>query len=335
VYLVNLILNKRLKISETGDVRHCCFQGGYLGNILKTDILELWNGSISNDIRKTIEKGRLHRYCQTEACPFMFNQTLDFFSSVEKDRPYPVYLELDLPSTHCNIGGISPTPETACFMCPRAASSFVTYPDLTDEIIERIRVIIPTLQTFHISGIAESFWKNKIFSILDKVYQPHLTIVAYTNATLFNREVQNRYISSVANSYLSFSLDAASAETYVKVRRVKLFDEICSNIKNYVKIKPATHRCGISNNLKTLNIHEAAKMVSLADELGVRFINLTLTVTCNGLVENTFDKIMNKDNEKIFLDAETKARETAKKLGVELHFQRPFQLTTAGRLPLL
>jgi hypothetical protein len=50
------------------------------------------------------------------------------------------------------------------------------------------------------------------------------------------------------------------------------------------------------------------------------------------------DKVLNKDNESLFADAEAKARETAKRLGVNLFIQRPFRVTDEakdGRISLL
>jgi MoaA/NifB/PqqE/SkfB family radical SAM enzyme len=333
---------RRLKITETGDIKNCCFQTKYLGNIFKEDLIDIWNNSISNDIRQHIEKGTLHSNCQTEACPFMFNKTLTYFSTIEPlQTSYPTCLEIDLPSTHCNIGGINPTPETACFMCPRASRKFTKHEEITDLIIEKSKCLIPYLNALHISGIAEPFWKNKIFDILNKIgyenYKDKINILAYTNGTLFNQEIQQQYIENVKLSNLTFSLDAASEETFVKIRRIKMFKQICDNIRNYVKNKPSTHSCSVNNNLNIVNVQEAEQMVEIVADLGVKFLVLTLTVTCNGLVENTFDKIMNYENEYLFKEAEIKASAMAKKLGITLYVQRPLRekMPHEGRISLL
>ena len=334
---------KRLKITETGDVRHCCFQNTFIGNVLETDILELWNSKISEEVRSSIISGRLHKSCQSEACPFMFSKDLNHFSTIEPiiTPTAPVYLEIDLPSTHCNIGGINPTPQTACFMCPRASNSFIALPDLTNRIVMRIKHIVEHISVLHVSGIAESFWKGRIFDILDMMnyqqYKEQITVLAYTNGTLFDNELQKKYTDTVKRSHLSFSLDAATEETFVKIRRVKMFHKICDNIRYYVKTKPGTHSCTIYNNLNILNIREASQMVELAANLGVMSLGLSLTVTYNDKVENTLDKVMNKDNESIFSEHEKKAKDTAKKLGVELHVQRPLRFTDEkeGRISLL
>ena len=77
-------------------------------------------------------------------------------------------------------------------------------------------------------------------------------------------------------------------------------------------------------------------MVETAAKLGVKYLGLSLTVTCDGKVENTFDKIMNENNANLFEDSEAHARETAQRLGVELHIQRPFRTVSRneGRISL-
>jgi hypothetical protein len=329
----------RLKISESGDVKHCCYQKGYLGNVFDQDILELWNSRLTMDVRNSIYRGELHSLCRSEACPFMYTQFSNHFGSVEPLFPssYPRILELDLPNTHCNIGGLSPTPETACFMCPRAAVDFVASEDVTDRIIDRIRHLTPHIDAFQVAGIAESFWKGRIFEVLEgmgySAYRDKINVIAYTNGTLFDDVVQRRWIDTVSRSRLSFSLDAATEETYFKIRRARLYGRVVENIRRYMAVKPVGHVCVIQNNLNLLNVGEAVRMVEVAANLGVS-LGFTLTLTCSG-VENTMGLVQDGNNVGIFESCEREVRLAAQELGVELHFQRSFLVKSSrGRIPL-
>lgn len=104
-------------------------------------------------------------------CP-LYHTNLEKNNQVSLTK-YPKQIELALPPTWCNIGGLNPTQDTACIMCPRSSLQFIqtmsNVDDRTDLLLEKVKPAIPHLETFTILGIAEPFYKGRIFEILDKI----------------------------------------------------------------------------------------------------------------------------------------------------------------------
>src|SRR5277367_1522573 len=93
-----------IKINVNGDVNMCCFQGGFLGNILENSIEKIWNSPLAKEIREITLKQELHPCCKNwGGCPWL-NGDLSKTRNITYYPYMPTSLELDLPSTHCNIG---------------------------------------------------------------------------------------------------------------------------------------------------------------------------------------------------------------------------------------
>src|SRR5574343_2081159 len=94
----------------------------YIGNILEQNFDDIWLSNLAEEIRQETLDGNLHKKCQCPGCPYL---------PLKKPYPkqnvvyneYPTFLEIDLPNTHCNVGGLNPNPITspACIMCERAS----------------------------------------------------------------------------------------------------------------------------------------------------------------------------------------------------------------------
>jgi MoaA/NifB/PqqE/SkfB family radical SAM enzyme len=329
----------KIKITPSGNVNMCCYQGCWLGNILKDSLEDIWNSAMSKQIRDDTYNGTLHPCCRKwGGCPYIHGERPEV--EVVPNRLQPVEIEFDLPSTHCNVGGTNPTPETACFMCPRAAKNFQAEPDLTFQIVEKIKPLIPGLEKLMVLGIAEPFWKDLVFEVLERLefpkYKETIFFDTFTNATVFNEKKQDRFLNTIHKSRLVFSIDAATPETYQKIRRLDAFDLVKKNIISYGKKRdPERHFTQISNNINTLNVLECVKMVEVAAELGVDRIVLNPTHNCGGLVQID-EFLVNEKNACAFKAAEDKAKRRAEELGVNLSFFRPLALDyPKKRIPLL
>ena len=73
--------------------------------------------------------------------------------------------------------------------------------------------------------------------------------------------------------YISFSLDGATAETHDEVRGAKTFEKTLPCIRRTVS---AGYQVRLITTISKINIHEAASMLELADELGVQMLNFHL-----------------------------------------------------------
>jgi MoaA/NifB/PqqE/SkfB family radical SAM enzyme len=295
---------RRVKIDAYGGVTHCCYQGAAsLGNILDHDLKDIWEGGINKKIQKETLQGRLHPSCRTwGGCPF---EKVEIKPAKHFDKlQYPlVAIELDLPPTHCNIGGETPDPVTspACLMCCRNSEAFIenmkNIVSRFDETLEKIKPMMPGLDELSILGNAEPFWKDAIFKAFDKLdylsYRNHCRFWTYTNGTLFGERTMKRYMEYVKTSSLNFSIDAATPETYIKLRRLNLYETIKQNIKRYSSCRtPAQmrrnvkgqHSIRIFNVLSRINFREMPLMVEEAEEMGADVVAFGLVHSAGGAV---------------------------------------------------
>lgn len=320
---------EKIKISARGDVSMCCYQGWSLGNLLHQEFDSIWLSDLAKEIRVTTLAGDLHQSCKGwGACPFLQKPKIKNAMVVE-DFQYPIEIELDLPNTHCNIGGNNPTPDTACFMCPRASKQFVPDPDITDQIVDKIKFLMPKLKRIMVLGVSEPFWKDKVFHVLERLdfasYNEHILFHTFTNGTVFNGEKQDRFLSICKKSNLMFSLDAATPDTYKKIRRLDVFLKLIENIRHYKKKLTPGHSFFIANNINTVNVKECVKMVELASYVGADKVVFNPTHDCGGAVDLS-QVMVNQDNAWSFQEAEDKIRRKGKELNMNVNFVRPLSM---------
>jgi len=290
---------RRLKIDAYGGVTHCCYQTPSLGNILEQDFRDIWEGELNQEIRDVIMDGKLHRKCRG-GCPFNDAELLSSKGFNRSGRFPLAALEIDFPASHCNIGGENPSPENpACIMCCRDQEGFMEGLPLSrfDEVLDKIKPMMPDLEEIAIIGNAEPFWKDAIFKAFDKIdyiaYRKSCRFWTYTNGTSFGEQTMKEYMKYVKTSCLNFSIDAATPETYVKIRRLDLYETIKENIKRYSSCRTTSQRrrnvagqhfIRIFNVLSQLNFREMPLMVREAEEMGADVVSFGFVHSAGGAV---------------------------------------------------
>lgn len=298
----------------------CCFQERRcLGNILEQSLEKIWFSPLAHEIRKETLEGKLHPLCQTVSCPFYHRTNrvaLDVYA-----RTYPSQFEIDLPMQHCNIGGENPNDKNpACIMCERNMSWFHHQEDKLNEVCKKLRPYMKYVDAVHIQGIAEAFWKDRIFEITDLLdFEQHknkVRISTTTNGTLMTEKRRKRFLDFPLST-ITWSLDASTPETFKKIRRLDMYPRIVENLKAYAKERdPKNQFLHIHNNINTINIGEVVGMVELAAEVGVNCLDFNATYgDLPGIC-------VSKDNIHLFREAQYKIMETSKKLGVYTTFMR-------------
>ena len=312
---------QRLKIDPEGNCAFCCFQRREtLGNILDSSLEEVWNSPIAKQVRKETLEGKLHRSCAIECCPFYHEKELKKVEFLEYD--FPVQFEIDLPNTHCNIGGTSPTPSTACLMCERASPNFKPHKDRINEVCEKIKPFMKFANGVHIQGISEPFWKDRIFDIIEMAgiehYKDKITISTTTNGTTLSDKRIERWLS-YPNTCTTFSMDSATPETYKKIRKLDAYNSVVKALMKIAEKRKGLQYLYIHNNINMLNIGEVEGMVELAAQAKVTEINFNPTYNLDGLV-------ISNENADLFKKAEDIIIETAKRLDVKIGFVRKLTL---------
>jgi MoaA/NifB/PqqE/SkfB family radical SAM enzyme len=328
-----------IKVSPDGQINMCCHQNSeaYLGNLFLQTFEEIWFGEKAVAIREATLAHRLHAVCNTDQCPFRYKNLKVTTEHQVNENLYPTHLEFDLHPSHCNFGGLKPTPKTACVMCPRSRPDFQafldTLPDRTLELVDRLKPLTPYLDTINVLGVAEPFWKDVLFQILERFEAgPQMRIWTTTNGSVFNSDRQDRFSQIVNHSHIHFSLDAATRETYHEIRQHDLFDQVFDNVRRWCRLREElnsqghSHSVQIHNNINTLNVHEVERMVEQAKELGVDNLTLLPTHDCGGTHPDLGSILVGPDNYRVFLEAEQKARKKATSIGQAIYFTRPLAL---------
>jgi MoaA/NifB/PqqE/SkfB family radical SAM enzyme len=331
----------RVRVTAEGNVAMCCFQrqdplsnkSPYIGNLLHQSFDEIWFSEIAEDIRlKTID-GELHDMCKVPGCPYQYMKAPYPVEDVTYNE-YPNFLEIDLPNTHCNIGLSEPNEEhPACIMCERAAPSDIFKPekDHLKEVLSKLTGIVPNLYQIHIQGIAEPFYKDLIFEILDILkfddHKEQITISTTTNGTLLNLNRRKEYLKRVPHSITNFSIDASTAETFKKIRILPVFDTVLENLYAFSRERVRARQfLRISNNINSINVHEVVGMVQIAAKANVEYVEFNPTDGFNHKI------LVNDENCGLFRKAQFDIIEEAKKLKVPYTFIRPLDMGLMDQL---
>ena len=319
----------------------CCFQrpdplsaeSPYIGNLLESSFDDIWFGKEAEQIRRDTSEGVLSKKCQVPGCPY-FTSKVPYKTRNVVYNEYPNFLEIDLPNTHCNVGGESPSPANpACIMCERAGGPgiFIPEKDRLSEVIPKLINIVPNLHQVHIQGIAEPFFKDLIFDVLDwldyDAFKDQITISTTTNATLLKPSVRRHYLSRCPHSITNFSIDAATPETFKKIRIFDCFDKVVENLYafNKERVRPRQF-LRICNNINTYNINEVIGMVHIAHKADAEYVEFNPTDGFNR------DILVNETNCGLFKRAQELIVAECKRLKVPYNFIRPLDIGMMDKL---
>lgn len=328
----------RCRINSMGYVAMCCYQrpdpitpdSPYIGNLLNNTFDEIWFSPVADEIRSETADGRLHKLCQVPGCPYLGVANPPKKHVVYNE--YPTFLEIDLPNFHCNVGLENPNKDhPACIMCERAAPFFKPEEDHLEELLPKLRNIMPNLHQIHIQGIAEPFYKDAIFKVLDLLefdkYRNQITISTTTNGTLFKPEVRKRYLERIPRSITNFSIDAATPETFQHIRILPVFDKVLENLYAFSKERTkGKHFLRLHNNINVINVHEVIGMVHIAKKADVEYVEFSPT---DGFNTNI---LVNETNCGLFRKAQRDIIDECKKLGIKYNFIRPLDMGLMDQL---
>ena len=315
---------QRIKVSCEGDVTMCCFQQRKcLGNLLNSTLEEIWHGPVAEEVRATTLQNKLHPSCAAASCPFIHAQhKLAGQRFPVADFGMPTQLEIDLPTQHCNIGGENPSPENpACIMCERF-SRFQRQEDRLNDVCAALKPYVRHLKEIHIQGVAEPFWKNRIFEIMETMdierHKHRLMVTTVTNGTILTKEKIDRWLS-LPNSAIVFSIDASTPATYKAIRQLDLYDRVVGNLMTVAARRTPTQRLKIHNNINILNVGEVVGMVQVGARAKVDVLEFNPTYFTPHIE-------VNAGNAHLFAEAQKRIREAAASLKVPVVFLRDLAL---------
>ena len=203
----------------------------------------------------------------------------------------PEFFQLAL-TNRCNL---------SCAMCPAhspetswAGHGLSIDPLLLDKSLESLRYYSKNIKRVFLNEFGEPFLYDDIFDVINEVHAicPHAKLSLTSNGTLLDEKL----IKKILNSHLSeiaISLDAASEETYGKIRMGANFHQVTGGIKKLIELRnlagskqPELHTNFV---LMRSNIQELPGYVKLATDLGVDHIQ---TVNPFGIFTADRDEIL-------------------------------------------
>jgi len=183
---------------------------------------------------------------------------------IETNR-YPTVLEIESTS-RCNV-------EPPCPMCMRVHRNKEDEFDMPEYITEWLTNPISSVQSISISGIGEPMMSSSFDRTLE-LCGHKAEINFFSNGQILTKSNINNVLNKTIN-HIDFSLDAATSETYMKIRGYDLttFDKVLKNIKSLVDEKinrklthPTIHFIMV---IMKENYKELPLLVDLANDIGV------------------------------------------------------------------
>lgn len=319
----------RIKVDPAGYATMCCFhQRRCLGNILDSGFESVWNSPLAQEIRAATLENKLHPTCASETCPYIELEK-DLHKQIHHEvriteaspAPLPRTLEVDLPTQWCNIGGLKPTKENpACIMCER----HTRFQEQEDRLRDVCKLLSKyKFDTIHIQGVAEPFWRDRVFEVVDDLgiwpNKDTIQVTSTTNGTVLTENRIKKWLE-LPHTSMTFSIDASIPETYIRIRRIDAYFKIVKALKQYSELRdPSRQFLRIHNNINLINVNEVIGMVALAAEANVDSLEFNPTYRTPGIC-------VNEHNFHLFKKAEEQILETAAELNVNVTFLRKLTL---------
>ena len=162
--------------------------------------------------------------------------------------------------------------DSKCQTCIRTFQSLEPPADLTLAQVKAIAEQFPVLERVVLHGIGEPLLNAEIFEIVAYLKSRAPTVLFNSDAISLTAERARRLIESGLDEY-RVSLDAATRETYRRLRGVDQFDRVVANVRRLVELERergrSVPRVSLWFTASRANLDELPAFVQLAADLGV------------------------------------------------------------------
>lgn len=280
-----------LEILANGDTCCCCttFVKEHLDNIFDKDVDALWNSNLHKIMCLSLIN-RTYSFCKKDMCPLFINQNskeIKCDSSIYAQmEEYPKVLAAGYDRS-CNL---------SCITCrDHFEVAKGTEKQFVDKITEKIKDEYLDNASFVIlAGNGEVFTSAAYRDIYtDSRFHPKY-IRFLTNGMLFTPRKWNEFDHSTGAIYMmTVSIDAATAETYEKVRRGGRFETLKKNMEFASKLRREGSLKYLRFNfvVQSENYKEMIAFVQWGEELGVDEVFFTKVLNWGTYTEEEFRNI--------------------------------------------
>jgi len=210
--------------------------------------------------------------------------------------------------------------DSKCQTCIRTFRSLEPPADLTLEQVKAITEQFSVLERVVLHGIGEPLLNREIFEIVAYLKTRAATVLFNSDAISLTATRALRLIQSGLDEY-RVSLDAATRQTYRRLRGVDQFDRVVANVRRLVQLERGRSRSAPRVSLwftaTRANLDELLAFVRLAADLGVDEVYVQRLVF-NGLGLATAENALHGRLQRQEQEVLDQAQELARGLGVAL-----------------
>ncbi|MCG2758058.1 MAG: radical SAM protein [Desulfobacteraceae bacterium] len=169
--------------------------------------------------------------------------------------PYPSYIEIEV-TTRCNL---------RCIICER---TYWNEPN-KDMSFKEVKYIVdqfPKLKWIGLTGIGESFVNKDFMKMLRYIKSKNVIVELYDNFYFIDENTAREIIElQIDNIFVSF--DAATKETYEKIRVGSNFERVVNNVRRFIQLKREENaffpQLSFHYIVNKMNIHEIPLYIEL------------------------------------------------------------------------
>lgn len=205
-----------------------------LGNVFKRSVFDIWQGQGYTGLREKFLHNKIpHRICAS--CPQM--KIVPKAQAIFEIAEFPAAIFFENTAA-CNLN---------CFSCRRdnveeTRKIFIMPKDLAERILSEV-CSHQELKCIVILGQGEPFLDKNLCAYIKMLKQinPQIRIYTSTNGLLFDRSSFIEEVISSGLDYLTFSIDGATEQSYLKYQIGGNFQKVYENIKQFMEIKKRLH----------------------------------------------------------------------------------------------
>lgn len=271
----------RLEFHETGHVTACCYdftKVKSVGNMNNHTIEQVWNSREMKRFRKYLFVGQTDKVCMSN-CAYLkvgpiavdnirtdTEEGASLYEDISNGRvtlkSHP--LRFNLANYHlCNL---------SCVMCPPRKTAARSLPVHVKRTEENLRSYFDKRITIYLTGNGDVLARKDTRDLLlnfDSRKYTKVTFQILTNGLLFQPDMWEK-IKHNNFSYVNISIDAATRESYEKIRRGGKWEHLMTSLDVFKKAKEENKFSSVNINMVVMksNFREIPQFIEMARARG-------------------------------------------------------------------
>ena len=273
----------RFDIGPNGNVLVCC--GHWLptsiGNFVQSPVPAVLNSERAQKIRQSMTDGT-YKYCNHLECGRMIQDTLPRRGEVDDPAISGAISKQDfrVERTPSLMFALDRTCNLACPSCRKERVTEKLYESdaVANAMAEKLYPLLRTVRALDINPAGELFASKpsrKILEFINDESCPDLRIDIISNATLFSEKEWSKF-PGIHNKVRSIrvSTDAASQETFEKLRRPAKYDKFLENVRflSQLRTNGTIEQLKFSFTYQRDNFREMREFVRFCQSMNADFV---------------------------------------------------------------